>query len=123
MSTLTDYNVSFEMKKINNFYIKFMHSSNFYLESIIADFVSITSCDNLLEAIGRRSNISQNGDIIYPTQSLQLITISYTTTKIYHDSVAYDSNPNITPDYSLPTADFKEIVKAWRNFVKDETLT
>lgn len=94
-----------------------MRSISYSLDSIIVNFRNVIDCDNLLEAINRRSDISQQGEIIYPTQSLQIIKISYTTTKIYHDSSAYDSNPNITANYTLPTADFKEIIKAWRNFV------
>lgn len=97
-----------------------MRSISYSLDSIIANFRNVIDCDNLIETINRRSNISQNGEIIYPTQSLQIIAISYTLTKIYHDMEAYDLNPNITPDYSLPTSDFKEIVKAWRNFVNDD---
>ncbi|MCD1115261.1 hypothetical protein [Chryseobacterium turcicum] len=117
MNTLTDYKVTFGIKKIHGFNIKFMHSISYSLDSIIATFRSIIGCDHLLEVINLSSNVSQQGETVYTTQSLQIITISYTLTKIYHDMEAYDLNPNITPDYSLPTADFKEIVKAWRNFV------
>lgn len=117
MDALSYYHIVFCLKKINNSHIKFMSSSSYSLESIIANFVSITSCDNLLEAINRRSNITQNGDLIYPTQSLQIIKISDDNTKIYHDSEAFYDDPNIAADYILPTADFKEIIIAWRNFV------
>lgn len=120
MSILKEYKINFGVKKIHDSNIKFMRSISYSLDSIIANFISIIDCDELLEAINRRSNISQQGEIIYPTQSLQIIKISYTTTQIYHDSAAYDSNPNITADYTLPTADFKEIVKVWRNFVKGD---
>ncbi|MCD1115267.1 hypothetical protein [Chryseobacterium turcicum] len=121
MSIITDYKVTFGIKKIHDSNLKFMRSISYSLDSIIVNFRNAIDCDNLLEAINRRLGISQQGEIIYPTQSLQIITISYTLTKIYHDMEAYDLNPNITPDYSLPTADFKEIVKAWRNFVVNDS--
>lgn len=94
-----------------------MQSANFFLDSVIADFVNIIGCDNLLEAINRRSDTFQRGEIIYTTQSLQHIIISYSLTKIYHDSEKYNVNPAITPDFTLPTSDFREIVLAWRNFI------
>lgn len=120
MNTLTDYKVTFGIKKIHNSNIKFMHSISYSLDSIIADFVSIIGCDHLLKVINLSSDIFQKGETVYTTQSLQIITISYNLTKLYHDMKAYDVNPNITPDYTLPTSDFKEIVKAWRNFVNDD---
>ena len=120
MSTLTDYKVTFGIKKINSSNIKFMHSISYSLDSIIADFVSVIGCDHLLKVINLSSDISQHGETVYTTQSLQIVTISYTLTKIYHNMEAYDLNPNITPDYSLPTVDFKEIIKAWRNFINDD---
>lgn len=120
MSILTNYKVTFGIKKIHNSNFKFMRSISYSLDAIIVNFRSVIDCDHLLKVINLSSDISQQGETVYTTQSLQIITISYTLTKIYHDREAYDLNPNITPDYSLPTADFKEIVKTWRNFVNDD---
>lgn len=47
-----------------------------------------------------------------------MIRIGYSDTKFYHDVDKYNANPNIVPGGTIPTADFKEIVKVWRNFVR-----
>jgi hypothetical protein len=124
MSILTDYNVTFGVKKVRNSNVKFIRSINPILDAIISDFRGVNHCDNLLGAINDVLNVGQQGGVIYPTLSLQVIRISFTTTKIYRDPSAFDLNinPSFAADYTLPTADFKEIVKAWRNFVVNGNL-
>ncbi|MCD9575452.1 hypothetical protein [Flavobacterium soyae] len=52
------------------------------------------------------------------TQSLYFAEIYRNETKIYQDLEAWEQNNNITPDFVLPTTDFKVIVEAWRDFLK-----
>jgi len=122
MNIITEYKVVFGIKKINNSNVKFMRSINPILDSIISDFRGIGNCDNLLGAIDSVLETGQQGGVIYPTLSLQVIRISFTTTKIYRDPAAFDLNinSNFVADYTLPTADFKEIVKLWRNFINGD---
>ncbi len=117
MSITTDYKISFGVKKIHDRDFKFMRSINYSLDSVITDFRNILNCDNLLGAINSIMESPSPGEILYTTEGLQLIKITHTTTEIYRDSAKYDSDPGITADFILPTADFKEIVIIWRNFV------
>lgn len=117
MSIITEYKISFGVKKIHDRDFKFMRSIHYSLDSVITDFRNIVNCDNLLGAINSIMESPSPGEILYTTQGLQLIKITHSTTEIYRDSAKYDSNPGIASDYTLPTADFKEIVIVWRNFV------
>ena len=112
MSTLTDYKITFGIKKIHDRDFKFIRSISFSLDSVIAEFRNIIHCNSLLEAISLKMDPSSQGEILYTTQGLQLIKITHATTK-------YDSNPNITADFTLPTTDFMVIVKAWKNFISN----
>ncbi|MCD1115266.1 hypothetical protein [Chryseobacterium turcicum] len=122
MSIITDYKISFGVRKIHNTNFKFISSTRPSLNAILFEFRSITSCDDLLSAIDLRlDNSPQSEDFFIPTQGLQMIRIGYSETKLYHDENKYDANPNIAPGDILPTAEFKEIVKAWRNFVVNDS--
>lgn len=118
MTTLSDYQIIFGIKKIHDKDLKFMRSINYSLDSVITEFRNILNCDNLLGAINSKMEPSSPGEILYTTQGLQLIKIRHTTTEIYLDSVKHDSDPGIPADYTLPTTDFQEIVKAWRDFIR-----
>ncbi|HEY6141873.1 MAG TPA: hypothetical protein VIV55_00410 [Flavobacterium sp.] len=52
------------------------------------------------------------------TQSLYLGEIKISETKIYRDMEAWEEDNTITPDFTLPTADFKVIVEAWRDYLQ-----
>ncbi|REC63580.1 hypothetical protein DRF65_05670 [Chryseobacterium pennae] len=117
MSIVIDYKISFGVKRIHDRDFKFIRTISSSLDSIITEFRNIINCDNLLGAINLKLAPSSPGEILYTTQGLQLIKITHATTEIYRDSARYDSNPDITADFTLPTADFKEIVKIWREFV------
>lgn len=118
MSILSDYKISFRVQKIHNTNFKFIDSVSPSLDAILFEFGNVIHCDALLEVINLRiSNAPQSEDVLYTTQGLQMIKIGYSVTRLYHDVEVYDANPNTTSAYSLPTADFKEIVKAWRNFI------
>lgn len=120
MNIITDYQISFGVRKIHNTNFKFISSIRPSLNAILFEFRSTTSCDDLLIAIDLRlDNPPQSEDFFIPTQGLQMIKIGYSETKFYHDINKYDANPNIAAGDTLPTEDFREIVKLWRNFVKD----
>lgn len=122
MSIITDYQISFGVRKIHNTNFKFISSNSPSLNVILFEFSSITSCNSLIKTIGLRlDNSPQSEDFFIPTQGLQLIKIGYSETKLYHDENKYDANPNIEADDALPTVDFMEIVKLWRNFVANDT--
>jgi hypothetical protein len=59
VSILTDYNITFGIKEILNSKVKFMRSMSPDLDSIIAEYRGINSCDNLLGAINCRTHRSQ----------------------------------------------------------------
>ncbi|KPH15147.1 hypothetical protein [Chryseobacterium sp. ERMR1:04] len=91
------------------------------LNAILFEFSSLTSCDSLIRTTGLVLDSSpQLEDVLIFTQGLQVIKIGYSETKLYHDENKYDANPNIAAAYTLPTTDFREIVKVWRNFVKGD---
>jgi len=61
-----------------------------------------------------------NGDYLLgggQTQSMYLANINIVETKIYQDIEAWEEDNNITPDFVLPTSDFKIIVEAWRDYL------
>ncbi|KPH15148.1 hypothetical protein [Chryseobacterium sp. ERMR1:04] len=121
MSIITDYKIVFGVRKIHNMNYKLISSINPSLDAILFEFSSVTSCDSLIRTTGLVLDSSpQLEDVLIFTQGLQVIKIGYSETKLYHDENKYDANPNITAAYTLPTADFKEIVKVWRNFVKGD---
>lgn len=121
MSIITDYQISFGVRKIHNTNFKFMSSISPSLNAILFEFSSVTSCDDLIKAIGFRLDASpQSDDFCIETQGLQMIKVGYSEIKLYHDVNKYDANPNIAAAYTLPTTDFREIVKVWRNFVNSD---
>lgn len=124
MSIIKDYKIVFGVRKIHNTNFKLMSSISPSLDAIFFEFRTITSCDDLIRAIDLRlDNSPQSEDFFIPTQGLQMIKIGYSETKLYHDENKYDANPNIAPGDTLPTKDFKEVVKLWRDFVANDLLT
>lgn len=122
MSIITDYQITFGVREIHNTNFKFISSKSSSLNAILFEFRSITSCDDLLRAIDfKLYNSLPSEDFFIPTQGLQMIKIGYFETKFYHDENKYDANPNIPPSGTIPTTDFMEIVKLWRNFVNDKS--
>ncbi|WP_241330719.1 hypothetical protein [Chryseobacterium arthrosphaerae] len=121
MSVLEDYKVSFIIKRIHNSDYKLMQSISPALDGIFFEFRRIEECDILLEIINAQLRNSESGEYFFPTQGLGLIIITHFMTSIYIDVEKYDTNPEVNPevnaDYTLPTADLKEIVEAWKNFV------
>lgn len=122
MSIIKDYQISFGVRKIHNTNFKLMSSISPSLDAIFFEFRTITSCDSLIRMISAvLDNPPQSEDTLFYTQGLQMIKIGYSETKLYHDENKYDANPNIEAGDTLPTTDFMEIVKLWRNFVANDT--
>lgn len=120
MSILTDYKISFGVNKIHNTDFKFISTISPSLDAMLFEFRSVSSCDGLLKGISLKlANSPQSEDFLFTTQGLQMIKIGYSVTKLYHDVEKYDANPNVNPNYTLPTTDFKAIVEVWRNFVSN----
>ena len=121
MSIITDYQISFGVRKIHNTNFKFIYSNSPSLNAILFEFRTISSCDSLIRMISAvLDNPPQSEDTLFYTQGLQMIKIGHSETKLYHDENKYDANPNIAPGDTLPTTNFKEIVKLWRDFVAND---
>jgi hypothetical protein len=124
MDIITDYQISVGIRKIHNKDFKLISSNRPSLNTILFEFRTVTSCDSLIRMITAvLDNPQQSEDVLFYTQGLQIIKMGYSETKFYHDENKYDANPNIPPGDTIPTTDFMEIVKLWRNFVNgDNTL-
>lgn len=114
MSILSDYKV--QLVNRTNFG-KQIFTVNDYLTACLNDFYYLEKVNDLLN--NTNEVINTNGlEIEFPTQSLYLIIITNSNVNIYQDMEAWDESNNITPDFVLPTAHFKVIVEAWRNYLK-----
>lgn len=113
---LKQYKVSFSNPVSNS--MKDISTINETLSAFIWDHYTLSDANDLLNFIN--DIISSNGSVfeeVY-TQSEALALINSTTTKIYIDMDAYGENNNLTPDFTLPTTDFKVIVEAWRDYLQ-----
>lgn len=117
MSVLQDYQVSFTIKRIFNKDFKGIHTINDTLSAYVSDHNTNMQANLLLAEI----DAVLNGTKVlggWDTQSLYLARITLTETKIYQDLEAWQNNNNITPNCFLPTADFREIFEAWKNYIE-----
>jgi hypothetical protein len=114
MNILTNYKVQFTNKPGFGNQI---FTINTWLSAYINDHYYIEEAERLLNGnINRvisREIIKGGGQ----TQSLYFAEIGISETKIYQDLEAWELNNNITPDFVLPTIDFKIIVEAWRDYL------
>lgn len=97
---------------------KGISSINTWLSAYLDDYYYYDAANKLLDSINR----VLNGEIPIAggqTQSLYLADIRINETKIYRDMEAWEENNNITPDFVLPTAHFKVIVEAWRDYLQE----
>ena len=92
-------------------------AENMWLAQYINDHYELSEANRLLSGIDKVLNgqISEGGGV---TQSLQYAVVESQDTKIYKDVDDFMDNPSITPDFVLPTADFKVIVEAWRDYLQ-----
>lgn len=117
MSTLSKYKIQFGIKKIFNTDYKFMSSTNTFLDNFITDFYDVSGSTQLLDGINEVINKPLDGDMFFPSQGLQLAIIAPQITKIYNEQDKFYKNENSSPDFQLPTPDFKVIVEAWRDYL------
>lgn len=113
MNILTDYKIQFfnrqgfgkNLLTINGMLTGYL-SDHYYLSLANLLLTEIDSVLNGEKTIGG-----------WDTQSMYLAKISVSETKIYQDMEAWEENNNISPDCVLPTAHFKVIVQAWRDYL------
>ncbi len=113
---LKQYKVSFSNPA--DFEMKLIDSVNVVMNQFIGDHYTLNSANSLLNVID--NTISSNSSVfdeVY-TQSEQIALINSTVTKIYADMDAYLDDNSITPNFTLPTAHFKVIVEAWRDYLQ-----
>lgn len=116
MSILQDYQVKFSIKKIFNKDFKRIYTVNDVLSSYISDHNNIMQVNLLLNEINDViDGIKTIGG--WDTQSMYFSIILINETRIYQDIEAWEEDNNITPDFVLPTSDFKLIVEAWRDYL------
>jgi len=114
MSVLTDYSVQFSTRQK---FGKTLSTKNDALTAYISDYYTVDDVNRLLDGLTK----VLNGQIPLAggaTQSLYLANITQSQTKIYMDYDTWENNNNITPDYTLPTSDFKAIVDAWKTYLE-----
>ncbi|MEC5157473.1 hypothetical protein [Chryseobacterium sp. MP_3.2] len=117
MSTISKYKIQFGIKNIFNTDHKFMSFTNTFLDNFITDFYDVSGSTQLLNAIKDVINKPLEGDMFFPSQGLQLAIITTQITKIYDEQDKFYENENSSPDFQLPTSDFKVIVEVWRDFL------
>lgn len=114
MSILNDYKVQLLNRPGSG---KKISTINTWLSAYLDDYYYYDAANKLLNGINRvlSGEIPKAGG---QTQSLYLAEIKYSETKIYRDMEAWEEDNNITPDFVLPTAHFKVIVEAWKNYLQ-----
>lgn len=112
---LNQYKVKFS--KPANFFTKDISTIDETMSAFIWDHYTLSDANNLLNFVNEI--ISSNSSVFVDTytQGEALALINNTVTKIYIDMDAYLDDNNITPDFTLPTAHFKVIVEAWRDYL------
>ncbi|WP_304068314.1 hypothetical protein [Pedobacter glucosidilyticus] len=122
METLKKYNISFAKVIIHNTTHNRVHSNNSWLSLLVKDHKTISDANRLLDGINTAINENwQNSDWGYPTQGMVIAIIDSDYTKIYEDLEEYANNKSISPSFTLPTLDFKEIVEAWIQYLQNNS--
>ncbi|MBS1520284.1 MAG: hypothetical protein JST50_04770 [Bacteroidetes bacterium] len=117
MSTILEtYKVQFSKRIINKRTLKLIYSINDVLDQCIADYKTVDEVNNFLIAeINKVLNgVSSSETII--SESMVSVVISSDTTKFYQDP---NYSPTASPDYSIPTQDFKVIAQAWLSYLQN----
>jgi hypothetical protein len=96
---------------------KYISAINDWLAQFVADHNSLQTANSLLTGINNVLN-GQQSSWVGISQGLQVAYVKSDQTKIYQDLAEWENNPNITPDFSLPTTGLKVIVEAWCNYLR-----
>ena len=118
MNILDNYKLEFEVRKIFNKDFKILHSINDVLSAYISEHNTPLLANSLLIEIDNILN-EKKTEGGWDTQGFCMAKIKCNETKIYADLEFYEKNKKITPNYILPTKDFRAIVEAWKNFVEN----
>jgi len=117
MNILSIYKVRFYKKVISGREYKWIDCVD---ESIMSFLIHsckrVYSVDQVLDGI----NAVINGThplFSTTTEALEIVVITQSLTKFYEELDYYD-NPNNEPNFQLPTAHFKVILEAWRNYLQ-----
>jgi hypothetical protein len=91
------------------------------IEHSISGFI-YSGCSRVSEAnqVLNGINAVMNGSSPFfstTTQGLVMIVVTESLTKFYIE-YEYDEDPNMEAIYQLPTAHFKVILEAWRNYLQ-----
>lgn len=115
MSILNDYKVQLLNRAP---FGKQIFTVNIWLSAYLYDYYYYEAANELLNGINEVLNedIPRAGG---QSRSLYLADININETKIYKDMEVWEEDNNITPDFILPTAHFKVIVEAWRDYLQE----
>ncbi len=115
MRILDEYKVKFGIQNVFGEQSKMIYTNNGLISTFLYQH-SLIEINQLLDVFTKLLT----GEVTFlesPTQSLLLCIANPTETMFYDDGDAWYNNPNATPDYVLPTSDFKVIVEAWRDYL------
>jgi site-specific DNA-adenine methylase len=116
MSTVSDlYKIQFIKKLFINEYIKTMNSPHGALNQFITDYPAPDYVNNyVISEISKVLNGTVSAATII-SQSMVTVEISASVSNFYFDPDYLETD---TPDFSLPTNDFKGIAEAWLNYLQ-----
>jgi len=110
-AVLDNYEVNFSTLKDFPLLNK-ITSVNDLLSQFIGDHYKVSEVNRVLSGVGMVLN-NELIDYESYTQSMQIVVVNISITKIYEDMDAYEDNNNLAPDFSLSTSDFKVILESW----------
>lgn len=115
MSILNDYQVKFIVQNIHG-EMKSIKTISPYLSVYILTYSTLDRLDPLIINLGKIIN-GQKPAVGGFTQSNFYISTTQSEVKIYGDGDAWFDDPNIQPDFVLPTSDLKVIMEEWRDYL------
>jgi hypothetical protein len=115
MSILHDYNVNFFLPV--NYGRKCISSTNDSMSQFIGDHNKVVTINLLINNVNQVINGSVN-HWVGENLGMQIAYVGQSDTKIYKDAQDWHTNNNIAPDFVLPTAHFKIIIEAWRDYLQ-----
>jgi hypothetical protein len=116
MSTVIEtYKIQFVTRLIHNENLKLMYSISDVLDQLIIDYDTVDIINKFLLSRINDVLIGVYSKKSIVSQSMVTAEITSSITNLFQDP---DAQPNDPPDFSLPTADFKEIAEAWLNYVQ-----
>lgn len=118
MGSISDCKVKFFIADLHG-PKKSMCTVNGHLNGYISDFYSVEDSIKLLSQINSVLN-GQIPECVGASQGMAYAIHDTSQTKIYSNAMDYLEDNSILRDYVLPTADFKQILKKWIEFLEKE---